>query len=134
MKQFIITTSTFITLVGSASAQDITQTTNWLKNNTHRLDHIDCPTKELFGNHFEINEQGMNFSNKEENKSCIINWVNIKDVIRTQDYIYVVSEELYEGIPIVLKFYSKDQTNQLHFENGFKHIANTLSNKSNNNL
>lgn len=134
MKKNIFAVVTLLTLGSSVFAQDVNQTANWLKNNTSKLDHVNCPTKELFGDNFEINEEGMRLYSEVENKSCAIKWDNIKDIQKTKDFIFVISEELYNDKPIVLKFYSKDQTDQLHFENGFKHLANLKSKKSNNNL
>ena len=134
MKRNVFTAVALLILGGSVFAQDINQTSNWLRNNTYRLDHVNCPTKELFGDNFEINEEGMRLYSDEANKSCSIKWEEIKDIQRTQDFIYVISEELYNDKSIVLKFYAKDQTNQLHFEKGFKYLANLKRSKSNNNL
>lgn len=105
----------------SSFAQDNKDVYQWLSSNISRLDHVNCSTKSLFGDQFEISEQGLHlFDNF---NSCEIKWVDIKSIEQTDDFIFVISEETYDNAPIVLKFYIKNEINKIHFISGFKHIA-----------
>ncbi len=121
MKKFVLAIFTVFGLSNFASAQTEAETVNWLSNNIGRIDNVNCPTLQLFGDNFVIDNNGLKLYNEVE--SCSIKWNEIKDVKTTKDFIFVISEKEIKNKPVVLKFYINNQEDAIHFESGFKHLA-----------
>ena len=126
MKKIILTVSALVGLSNLAAAQNYQQTVNWLKDNVGRIDHVSCPTIQLYGDNLEINENGVKLY--DDNQSCAIEWTGIKDIEKTKDYIYLISENTINEKPIVLKFFINNQEDDIHFTEAFKHIRNLNKN------
>ena len=126
MKKIILTVSALVGLANFASAQNYQQTVNWLKDNVGRIDHVNCPTIQLFGDNLEINENGVKLY--DDNQSCAIEWDEIRDIEKSKDFIYLISEKTINEKPIVLKFFINNQEDDVHFTEAFKHIRNLNKN------
>ena len=122
MKKFILTVVALVGFNNFLAAQDYQQTVNWLKDNIGQIDHVNCPTIQLYGNNLEINDSGVKLY--DENQSCKIEWSEIKDVEKSREFIYLISEKTIDNKPIVLKFFINNNDTEIHFTHAFKFMKN----------
>jgi hypothetical protein len=122
MKKFILTVVALVGFNNFLAAQDYQQTVNWLKDNIGQIDHVNCPTIQLYGNNLEINDSGVKLY--DENQSCKIEWSEIKDVEKSREFIYLISEKTIDNKPIVLKFFINNEDTDIYFTHALKFMKN----------
>lgn len=102
----LITVVAFLGLVSTTFAQTETETLTWLKSNVKNLDHVNCPTINLYGSHLDFTDDAVRLF--DENSSCEIKWEDVTDVTNKGEFFYIVTNETVENKPLELKFYVHD--------------------------
>ena len=102
----LITVVALFGLVSTTFAQTETETLSWLKTNVKNLDHVNCPTINLYGSHLEITDESVRLF--DENSSCKIKWNDVTDVTKKGEFFYLLTNKTIENKPLELKFYVHD--------------------------